>query len=434
MKKMFVILVLMLLLEIMACSGGGDSQRVVISPSGGTQELSDGTKTTFDAGIVSSSTTVAINKYNSSPTSVGDATELSPTYEVEIPTASIADSTGNVNDSNTFITFEIPVQTNPVSAVIKAAVSFSSISDDAYNLSHVVIDYTSDKLHLYGNYVVQGEKAVVRVSKSTLAAAKQMATDTKVKIQTTIINVKTYFNVGETLYKVIGSNGSADFMDVTNLSLAGQGLGTKIPLIMIHGWQKSLDAEYKNPHITTWQNFINYFYSSTALQEKYMLYSYRYDSDHSIDENAQRLGEIIRDCFGDTQKVVILAHSMGGLVSHYYIQRTYDAGTINGSSRVLKLITLATPYHGSPVVQYLQGETTLTANLGIAALGEVGLALGTPGTLDLKWDNFDDNENIVINNEPLRELNKNMTHQELYFAFGGEMELSYTHGHFYEIG
>ena len=436
MKKLVMVLAALVLLTIMACSSGGDNvippqqtlqQSVVIEPSSETTELSDGAKVTFDAGLVNAATTAVIKKYDSSPTSVGDATQLSPTYEIEIPIANIADLANDDSDFTTFITFEIPVQTSLRNIASKALI-FSSIPDDAYKVSNVVIDYTSDKLQLFGNYVVQGEKTVVRVSKSTIAKVKQKATDAKVKIQVTILNVKSYFNIGEKLYKVTGTNLADDFKDVTSLGLSDQMLGGKTPLVLIHGWQQGLDKGSKNPHKTLWQNFINYFYSSAELQQKYVLYSYRYDSDHSIDENAQRLGEIINDCFGDAQKIVILAHSMGGLISHYYIQKNYN----NGASRVLRLVTLGTPYHGSPLVQLGLNETMLTAQQGIATSAYLTLALGTPGTLDLKWDNFDANPSILSGNSTLLKLNTDMRHQELYFAFGGKIETPSAHGISYE--
>ena len=58
-----------------------------------------------------------------------------------------------------------------------------------------------------------------------------------------------------------------------------------------------------------------------------------------------------------SQNVIIIAHSMGGLVAHSYIQNH------NGGSKVNKLITLATPYHGSQLVQLGVGALDVVAKV-----------------------------------------------------------------------
>lgn len=66
-----------------------------------------------------------------------------------------------------------------------------------------------------------------------------------------------------------------------------------------------------------------------------------------IDELAGRLAERVEAVCGATgaDKVVLLAHSMGGLVSRAYVAR------LGGARRVAKLVTLGTPHQGSEMVR-----------------------------------------------------------------------------------
>jgi len=131
----------------------------------------------------------------------------------------------------------------------------------------------------------------------------------------------------------------------------------KIPLILIHGWLGT--SGY-------WDNFINYFYSN-QLDQKFKLYLFFYDSNvYTVWEIGRSLRNKLDDaidcsegrgCIGETaiQDVpfVILAHSMGGLIARSYMsQHSHYTGNYNnqrGGERISKLITLATPHHGTPI-------------------------------------------------------------------------------------
>ena len=115
-------------------------------------------------------------------------------------------------------------------------------------------------------------------------------------------------------------------------------LGTKTPLILIHGIHGKEDgAAY-------WQNFVSFFNGNDSLANKYKLYKFEYDSDQiSVHDIAAYLADAVGDHseFAD-KKIVIVAHSMGGLVARAYMQ------VHGGAAKIIKLITLATPHHGSP--------------------------------------------------------------------------------------
>ena len=116
-------------------------------------------------------------------------------------------------------------------------------------------------------------------------------------------------------------------------------LGSKIPLILIHGYKGKTITGY-------WQNFISYFNSNTSLTSKYKLYEFKYDSDKISDTEIglalkNNIGAL--SDFAGGKSFVIMAHSMGGLVARSYMQEQGE------SERIIKIITLATPDHGSPL-------------------------------------------------------------------------------------
>jgi pimeloyl-ACP methyl ester carboxylesterase len=71
---------------------------------------------------------------------------------------------------------------------------------------------------------------------------------------------------------------------------------------------------------------------------------------NSIAENARELEKYIRYAQEDRNAwhVDIVAHSMGGLISRYYIAQIMEAGSPDGRPKVAHLVMLGTPNMGSP--------------------------------------------------------------------------------------
>jgi hypothetical protein len=91
-------------------------------------------------------------------------------------------------------------------------------------------------------------------------------------------------------------------------------LGNRIPLILIQGIQS-------DPSM--WNNFLNYYAAHPALQNNFKPYTFAYKTDDAVmvaaDPNdifglCPILGNFLQQSFG-TQRVAILAHSMGGFIS-----------------------------------------------------------------------------------------------------------------------
>ena len=89
-----------------------------------------------------------------------------------------------------------------------------------------------------------------------------------------------------------------------------------------------------------------------------------------VDETAADLAARVRDLHLDTgQRIDVLAHSMGGLVSRWWIERE------GGAAAVRRLVTCGTPHGGSPWPR-VQDLATAGAGLVLNGLGPVGTALG----------------------------------------------------------
>ncbi|MDQ1284188.1 MAG: hypothetical protein QG620_536 [Patescibacteria group bacterium] len=124
-------------------------------------------------------------------------------------------------------------------------------------------------------------------------------------------------------------------------------LGKRIPLILIHGNNSENERDFR------WGNFLKKFRKDAEFSEKYKVYKFRWDSEKSNLDNGIALGYAIDSSIAlVNKKVTILAHSRGGLVARYFMNRyTIKSGRYAGKlggERVKYLVTLATPHRGSP--------------------------------------------------------------------------------------
>jgi pimeloyl-ACP methyl ester carboxylesterase len=190
---------------------------------------------------------------------------------------------------------------------------------------------------------------------------------------------------------------------------------TRTPLILVHGihgaedWDKNgkLDELEAVEQLAGWQRFIEYFDSNSELNSKYKIFRFLYLSDLQPVTEIGRSFRMHLDraiSRGDMNDlpVVLLAHSMGGLVSRSLMQK-YE-----GTAKIKKLITLATPHHGSPGANdtnalrklftggprgawhFLLAEFQLLYNLVSVADGsrwDVMMNSDHPNRSDLRWDN-----------------------------------------------
>jgi len=207
----------------------------------------------------------------------------------------------------------------------------------------------------------------------------------------------------------------------------GSKLNGRKPLILVHGWQGD-DHAFNTPGDNSYLGF-NYIknlpdeYFQELLQfrsdgcsevsghseaakylcDHYKIYVYHYPSFEHVTYNGRMLSEAIRstpelwDYIQNDGKLTVVAHSMGGLVTRSFIEEwgvgksaliqgpgipendnaTFDKD-MSGDVVLDKLITLATPHHGSPaaIKRWID-------------ISDVLKERRSPGALDLYWDDFD---------------------------------------------
>lgn len=181
-------------------------------------------------------------------------------------------------------------------------------------------------------------------------------------------------------------------------------LGSRVPLVVVHGWNRiSVPAPSLED---TWSELADFFGRDSDLPTAFKGYSFSYNSNAV---NVIELGRALRDVLDkmDTadptgfgrKPIVIVAHSMGGLISRYLLQLSQLSGPNAGHAagdRVLRLITLGTPHHGSPVANgpavadkagIRWGFALNRANDFLYQAG--GPAWYQPNRTDLFWDNYD---------------------------------------------
>jgi pimeloyl-ACP methyl ester carboxylesterase len=170
-------------------------------------------------------------------------------------------------------------------------------------------------------------------------------------------------------------------------------LGTRIPVILVHGLGGSTEG---------WDSFLRAYGLSPHWRSAFKPYSFRYSStqtevaaDPAAPRTIKDLGAALRDAmqafydkpasapdfgFGN-KRVIVLAHSMGGLVARSMMQEYAFRDGQRGGQKVLHLITLGTPHHGTPM-------SDAAFSSGLYTVSE--LDEGYFGFLvDTAWTNFD---------------------------------------------
>lgn len=228
-------------------------------------------------------------------------------------------------------------------------------------------------------------------------------------------------------------------------------LGSKTPVILIHGIhgnqrkgdQADLAAE---PYEGYFSNLIQHLNKDTTnYRQRYKTYTFHYESDkYSARDISWALDDRIRRTFGNTRQIVLVAHSMGGIVARQFMEYRYptgNGGSIGAGDRVKKLITLGTPHHGTQLANR-DARTGLFGNSGNSS-GSIlrGLdfvywnymvrcSLCVNSTLKknrstLLWDNYDGSwRNNTLYSEPEKntDLPTNAYGSQKIIAYYGETD------------
>lgn len=126
---------------------------------------------------------------------------------------------------------------------------------------------------------------------------------------------------------------------ISTVELAQRDVIPEYPLILLHG--------YWNGPIA-WKKFVPFFEVNGYVKGKNLFLFDGREDDKSLTSidiriNAKKLQDIVQHVLTLTgsAKVNLVAHSMGGLISRWYIEQ------LDGNANVHKLIMMGTPNHGS---------------------------------------------------------------------------------------
>ncbi|HXD39258.1 MAG TPA: alpha/beta fold hydrolase [Ramlibacter sp.] len=170
-------------------------------------------------------------------------------------------------------------------------------------------------------------------------------------------------------------------------------LGNRIPVVFVHGLGGGSDG---------WNSILRAYEQNPAWRAAFKPYSFNYPStqtevtaDPAAPRTLTALGGALRDLmqgyydkpaaapdfgFGN-KRVIVVAHSMGGLVARSMMQEHVFRDGQRGGQKVLHLITLGTPHHGTPL-------SDLAFQLGLSTVSEIGD--GYSGFVaQTTWTNFD---------------------------------------------
>lgn len=208
---------------------------------------------------------------------------------------------------------------------------------------------------------------------------------------------KFIFLVFSLLYAfIITAKAQDNLLDIEDAS-PGISLEGRIPLLLIHGW--NYDGKPAPPATGQWNNFLNYLLNDTELREFYKPYFVKYWSN-SIPVNtiAGLLRDRIQQAGFHEKEIVIIAHSMGGLVSRSFMNEyKYTSGKNidkKCGENVRLLITLGTPHHGSPMANgpARDNEVDFMMKLTLSTVESMAfkdVKYNEVNRSDLRWDNYD---------------------------------------------
>ncbi len=196
---------------------------------------------------------------------------------------------------------------------------------------------------------------------------------------------------------------------------------SKTKVVLIHGWdysERSSDLpsslDKKVAQITsTWSSALNYYNKDTAASRtNFDFYAFTYRTSDSISKNGARLAEKLNTTFTASDKVIVVASSMGGLVTRYAM---YDAK--NTGDVIDYAVTLGTPHYGSPFASsaYQVSSATLAETISFLT--------NTDGGRGLSHTNKGDGQTSITNasNAELDSLNANTSRDSRFYPYVGDL-------------
>jgi triacylglycerol esterase/lipase EstA (alpha/beta hydrolase family) len=208
------------------------------------------------------------------------------------------------------------------------------------------------------------------------------------------------FDIGQFLPRLIAYNADTlvDILD-PDISLEADG---RVPLLLIHGWGP--EGRPAKPGPNQWRQVLDFLLSDPTLRKYFKPYIVTYWSNAvPVAQLSGALRNHMQWKGLHEQKIIILAHSMGGLVSRsYMVEQSFNTGhyaNIPCGDQVKMLLTLGTPHHGSPMANGPARDAKLNFILrALVSLVEKE-AFGNnkynmENRSDMLWDNYDNFYNL----------------------------------------
>lgn len=183
----------------------------------------------------------------------------------------------------------------------------------------------------------------------------------------------------------------------------------KIPLILVHG--NGSDKEKLEPY-HRWDGLLDFANNNPDKFANFDIIIWKHDTELPVGfngntGNAKELAVFVNNVlakYDPGTKVIFVAHSRGGLVCRSYMN--YD----DQGDKVLGLITLGTPHHGSPFAvpdwtgiswDKIFGSTGTLSSMIFNSIYNTGFLIyqfeyDRIGSLNLAWDNMDNAVNQTI--------------------------------------
>ncbi|WP_411822650.1 lipase family alpha/beta hydrolase [Leptospira sp. 'Mane'] len=189
-------------------------------------------------------------------------------------------------------------------------------------------------------------------------------------------------------------------------------------ILFIHGWnpaERDSDPvpgdskKIDNIKNTFGNGIIHYQENRNSAKDKYELFLYTYRTSSGVVFNGQNFAVILKNTFKKEDKVIVVAHSMGGIVTRSaMLSSDYIPGLIDG------VVTLASPLYGSPFATSNFSDNPLLKEM-------VSYLTGTVGGRDLRHTNNGNGQTAIVGseNDTLDFINKNLTDNSKFISYYG---------------
>ena len=226
---------------------------------------------------------------------------------------------------------------------------------------------------------VQGlvQAAALKASAGTAQGGPSLAAQQGPSSPSVLVTFQVPVNAGSTVVAVPSGVDYApcpEGIELSEYSRDTRPLEFRRAIILVHGIQllhtDCNDVTAFEPEQEMWSTLAAALYADESIKAAYKIYLFKYPTYRGIAENGTALVNKLREVprLTEPNRLVVVAHSMGGLVSRAAMRNDPAVG-----SAVERLITLATPHHGTPAARPYEGwYPPAVVNCYENALGRVG--------------------------------------------------------------